>query len=290
MTIKKLFIGMTAAVMAASCMAISASAATKLTDYAHPDEADTEMNDKYYSVGAMGFYMNQTWKWNQGGWVGIDDEGKMVIEYKINKVLTDTTMEGKGTLGDMGVMICNLPEEESAYPMELKIPECRFVGEDGTEINFESITSKTEWEMDPEGGIRIHIRPTDEVDEATGEVTKKACPEVAGMDEEGKFNGGTLYVTLDFGPIGSEDKGGDSSTAAGDSSSSKADDSSSKADDSSKKDTASSTTSNPNSGSSSSAASDKADNTSPETGAVEDLMLASMAVAAAATVISKRRN
>ena len=30
------------------------------------------MNDSYYSIGAMGFYMGQDWTWNQGDWVGID--------------------------------------------------------------------------------------------------------------------------------------------------------------------------------------------------------------------------
>ena len=77
------------------------------------------MNDSYYSIGAMGFYMGQDWTWNQGDWVGIDDTGKITVEYKISKVVTDKTMSGKGTLGDMGVMVANLPD--GVYPVDVKI-------------------------------------------------------------------------------------------------------------------------------------------------------------------------
>ena len=103
MKIKKFVAGLSAAVLAATMMSVSVSAA-KLGDVVHPSEEDSKMNDSYYSIGAMGFYMGQDWTWNQGDWVGIDDTGKITVEYKISKVVTDKTMSGKGTLGDMGVI------------------------------------------------------------------------------------------------------------------------------------------------------------------------------------------
>lgn len=205
MKIKKFVAGLSAAVLAATMMSVSVSAA-KLGDVVHPSEEDSKMNDSYYSIGAMGFYMGQDWTWNQGDWVGIDDTGKITVEYKISKVVTDKTMSGKGTLGDMGVMVANLPD--GVYPVDVKISDAKFVAEDGTTTVFDSINSITSLDEDPEGGIRIHIRPTEEVDEETGEVTKKACPEVAGWEKEGAFNGGTLSMTLDFGVASAE--GGES--------------------------------------------------------------------------------
>ena len=204
MKIKRFVAGLSAAVLAATMMSVSVSAA-KLGDVVHPSEEDSKMNDSYYSIGAMGFYMGQDWTWNQGDWVGIDDAGKITVEYKISKVITDKTMSGKGTLGDMGVMVANLPD--GIYPVDVKISDAKFVAEDGTTTVFDSINSITSLDEDPEGGIRIHIRPTEEVDDETGEVTKKACPEVAGWEKEGAFNGGTLSMTLDFGVASAE--GGD---------------------------------------------------------------------------------
>lgn len=205
MMIKKFVAGLSAAVLAATMMSVSVSAA-KLGDVVHPSEEDSKMNDSYYSIGAMGFYMGQDWTWNQGDWVGIDDAGKITVEYKISKVITDKTMSGKGTLGDMGVMVANLPD--GVYPVDVKISDAKFVAEDGTTTVFDSLNSITSLDEDPEGGIRIHIRPTDEVNEETGEVTKKACPDVAGWEKEGAFNGGTLSMTLDFGVASAE--GGES--------------------------------------------------------------------------------
>ena len=209
MKIKKFVAGLSAAVLAATMMSLSVSAA-KLGDVVHPSEEDSKMNDSYYSIGAMGFYMGQDWTWNQGDWVGIDDAGKITVEYKISKVVTDKTMSGKGTLGDMGVMVANLPD--GVYPVDVKISDAKFVAEDGTTTVFDSINSITSLDEDPEGGIRIHIRPTEEVDEETGEVTKESRPEVAGWEKEGAFNGGTLSMTLDFGVASAE--GGDSKTDA----------------------------------------------------------------------------
>ena len=195
MKLRKIIVGMTAAALALS-MTVSASAATYLFDVAHPDENDKEMNDSYYSIGAMGFFMSQKWAWNQSEWIPIDDEGKINVEFSIGAPMADTTLSGKGTLGDMGIMLLNLPADD--YPYNIEITDAKFVAEDGTETVLDSVNSITEATLDPEGGFRIHIRPTDEVDEETGEVKKKACPEVAGWEEEGAFNGGVLSMTINL--------------------------------------------------------------------------------------------
>ncbi|WP_294408514.1 NPXTG-anchored protein [uncultured Ruminococcus sp.] len=286
MMIKKLAAGLSAAVLAATMMSVSVSAA-KLGDVVHPSEEDTKMNDSYYSIGAMGFYMGQDWSWNQGDWVGIDDTGKIAVEYKISAVIADKTMSGKGTLGDMGVMVANLPE--GIYPVDVKISDAKFVAEDGTTTVFDSLNSITSMDEDSEGGIRIHIRPTDEVDEETGEVTKKACSEVAGWEKEGAFNGGTLSMTLDFGVAAAE--GGESKTdtskaeSKSDTSSSKAETVTSKKDaDSSKADAGKTTAVN-------NASSKASDDTSksPETGATVGGTLAVIALAGTVVIISKKR-
>lgn len=286
MMIKKLAAGLSAAVLAATMMSVSVSAA-KLGDVVHPSEEDTKMNDSYYSIGAMGFYMGQDWSWNQGDWVGIDDTGKIAVEYKISAVIADKTMSGKGTLGDMGVMVANLPE--GIYPVDVKISDAKFVAEDGTTTVFDSLNSITSMDEDSEGGIRIHIRPTDEVNEETGEVTKKACPEVAGWEKEGAFNGGTLSMTLDFGVAAAE--GGESKTdtskaeSKSDTSSSKTETVTSKKDaDSSKADAGKTTAVN-------NASSKASDDTSksPETGATVGGTLAVIALAGTVVIISKKR-
>ena len=286
MKFKKLVAGLSAAVLAATMMSVSVSAA-KLGDVVHPSEEDTKMNDSYYSIGAMGFYMGQDWNWNQGDWVGIDDTGKIAVEYKISAVIADKTMSGKGTLGDMGVMVANLPE--GIYPVDVKISDAKFVAEDGTTTVFDSLNSITSMDEDSEGGIRIHIRPTDEVDEETGEVTKKACSEVAGWEKEGAFNGGTLSMTLDFGVAAAE--GGESKTdtskaeSKSDTSSSKAETVTSKKDaDSSKADAGKTTAVN-------NASSKASDDTSksPETGATVGGTLAVIALAGTVVIISKKR-
>lgn len=265
-------------------MSVSVSAA-KLGDVVHPSEEDSKMNDSYYSIGAMGFYMGQDWTWNQGDWVGIDDAGKITVEYKISKVVTDKTMSGKGTLGDMGVMVANLPD--GVYPVDVKISDAKFVAEDGTTTVFDSINSITSLDEDPEGGIRIHIRPTEEVDEETGEVTKESRPEVAGWEKEGAFNGGTLSMTLDFGVASAE--GGDSKTDAS-KADSKSDASSSKAD-TSKKDVSSSKADAGKTSAAAATSSKASDNTSKaaETGAAVGGALAVIALAGTAVIVAKRR-
>lgn len=285
MNFKKLAAGLSAAVLAATMMSVSVSAA-KLGDVVHPSEEDTKMNDSYYSIGAMGFYMGQDWSWNQGDWVGIDDTGKIAVEYKISAVIADKTMSGKGTLGDMGVMVANLPE--GIYPVDVKISDAKFVAEDGTTTVFDSLNSITSMDEDAEGGIRIHIRPTDEVDEETGEVTKKACPEVAGWEKEGAFNGGTLSMTLDFGVAAAEDGESKADTSKAES---KSDTSSSKTD-TSKIDASSSKADTSSKATVTAAASSKAsDDTSEaaETGAAVGGTLAVIALAGTAVIVAKRR-
>lgn len=284
MKFKKLAAGLSAAVLAATMMSFSVSAA-KLGDVVHPSEEDSKMNDSYYSIGAMGFYMGQDWTWNQGDWVGIDDTGKITVEYKISKVITDKTMSGKGTLGDMGVMVANLPD--GVYPVDVKISDAKFVAEDGTTTVFDSINSITSLDEDPEGGIRIHIRPTDEVDEKTGEVTKKACPDVAGWEKEGAFNGGTLSMTLDFGVAAAE--GGESKTDTS-KAEPKSDTSSSKAD-TSKKDVSSSKADTSKATVTAATSSKASDDTSKtaETGAAVGGTLAVIALAGTAVIVAKRR-
>ncbi|WP_295158207.1 hypothetical protein, partial [uncultured Ruminococcus sp.] len=237
MKAKRIIAGLSAAVMAATMMAVSASAATKIGDVVYPKGDETDPIEKaWYSLGAMGYFMNNDgkWAWNQGEWCGIDAEGVITVEYKISSILADKSMSDKGSLGEMGVMVCNVDQAfdaagvsyEEGYPVQLEIKEAKFVAEDGTETVFNDMLNITEMQRDPEGGIRFHIRPTDSIDEDTGDVKIAATPETEGWDEEGAFNGGTLYLTIDFGAPKAADE-------------SKADDSSktdSKADESSKAD------------------------------------------------------
>lgn len=309
---KKLFVGMTAAAIAASCMSINAFAATKLTDVVHPDENDAAMNDAYYAIGAMGYFMNNDgkWKWNNGDWCtwnADNNDGTITIEYKINKALTDTTMSDKGSLGEMGVMFSNLDKAfeaagvdvEAQYPLSVEVLDARFVAEDGTETTFNDLLGITEMPHDPEGDIRFHIRSTDRVDDTTGEVIAAATPEVEGWDQEGGFNGGTLYMTIGLGApaaAGEETSSAaaDDSSKKADDSSAKADDSSSKADDSSKKETSTTTTTTTTTttgagGGGSLASDNTAKAEQPETGAAEGLIFAGVALAAAGIVITKRK-
>ena len=300
MKAKRIFAGLSAAVIAATMMAVSASA-TKLSDVVYPSKTETDKNDGWYSVGAMGFYMSQKWKWNQSDWFGINDEGKIELSYKISEVLTDTTMEGKGTLGDMGVMILNLPED--SYPYDVTISDAKFVTNDGEEIILDSVNSITEATLDKEGGFRIHIRPVDEVDEETGEVTVPASPEVAGWDQEGAFKGGTLSMTIDFGaPAAKEESKAESaaeSKADDSKTESKADDSKtdSKAEDSKADSKASNTTTTgktttttTTTASASSAASDTTENNNSNTGAAAGTVFGLLALAGAGAVVSRKKN
>lgn len=205
MKLRKIFAGMAAATIAMT-MTLSASAATNLFDIVHPDESNEEINKAYYGIGAMGFFMNQTWKWNQSEWIPINDEGVIDFKYHIDEVMADTTMSGKGTLGDMGVMVCNLPEDN--YPYNVEITDAKFVTDDGDTIEFPRINSTTIAVKDAESGYRIHIRPTAEIDD-DGNVTKTPRSEVKGWDQEGAFKGGTLSMKINFNvdSISEEDDG-----------------------------------------------------------------------------------
>ncbi|MBQ9541474.1 NPXTG-anchored protein [Ruminococcus sp.] len=282
MKAKRIFAGLSAAVIAATMMAVSASA-TKLSDVVYPSKTETDKNDGWYSVGAMGFYMSQKWKWNQSDWFGINDEGKIELSYKISEVLTDTTMEGKGTLGDMGVMILNLPED--SYPYDVTISDAKFVTNDGEEIILDTVNSITEATLDKEGGFRIHIRPVDEVDKDSGEVTVPASPEVAGWDQEGAFKGGTLSMTIDFGaPAAKEESKADDSKTE-----SKADDSKTDSKASNTTTTGKTTTTTTTTASASSAASDTTENKNSNTGAAAGTIFGLLALAGAGAVVSRKK-
>ncbi|MBR1392602.1 MAG: hypothetical protein IJ561_02065 [Ruminococcus sp.] len=209
MKIKKIIAGM-AALMAAACMAVSASAVS-IYDYVDPDKEPADGEKGYYDIGAMAFYMSQEWKWNQGDWCGIDENGQITVEYSINEVLTDTTMEGKGTLGDMGIMILNLPEGH--YPYDMKVVEATFTPKEGDPITLQTALDLKGAYEDAESGSRIHLRPTDEVDDA-GNITKPAAPELAGMDQPGAFKGGTLKIVVDFKDAPEAPAAGDDTPAA----------------------------------------------------------------------------
>lgn len=194
---------MTAAALALT-MTVSASAATNLFDIMTPETEVAKGEKGFYDIGAIPFFMSQKWAWNQGDWVSITDEGTIKIEYSIGAPMADTTLSGKGTLGDMGIMLLNLPKD--GFPYNVKISDAKFTAEDGTVTELKSVNEIKVANLDPEGGFRIHIRPTDEVDKATGEVKKKACPEVAGWEEEGKFNGGVLSMTIDLNVESTEEE------------------------------------------------------------------------------------
>ncbi|MBQ8967007.1 NPXTG-anchored protein [Ruminococcus sp.] len=297
MNVKKIIAAMSAAALAGSMMAMTASA-TKLSDLVYPSETETDKNDGWYSVGAMGYYMSQQWKWNQGEWCGITDDGKIEISYSINEVLTDTTMEGKGTLGDMGVMVCNLPEE--GYPYDVTISDAKFVTNDGEEIVLDSVNAITLAEADKESGFRIHIRPTDEVDEETGEVTLAARPEVAGWDQEGAFKGGTLSMTIDFGAPAAaepesqaesqpESKADESKTESKDESKTESKEESKTESKAASSTAAKSATTASTTAASSAAADTTSDNTNQNTGAAAGTIFALMALGAAGAVAAKKR-
>lgn len=304
MKTKKILAVLSAAALAASCFAMTASAATKLTDVVYPTEEDAAMNDSYYKIGAMGFFMNGNWDdWCQSDWATIAADGTITLDYEINKVLADKKLDGTGSLGMMGIMVLNLPEDN--YPYEVSVVEATFTKDDGSVIELETAKAVTEATRHPESGWRIILRPLDDVDQETGEVKTAAAPELAGMDQPGGFEGGTLHIKVDFGTKGADDSSSasDSSSTADSSStsdSSSTTDSSSKSDSSSKADTSSTksttstaktttttTTTTTGTGSTASTASDA---TNPEAGAAAGVALAIGAVAASVIVVSKKRH
>ncbi|MCR5143112.1 MAG: NPXTG-anchored protein [Ruminococcus sp.] len=319
MKLKKIFAVLSATALAASCMAISASAATRLPDVCHPDENDAEMNDLYYGQGGMGFFMNNTWDaWNQGEWSGIDDDGIIDVSYHINAVLADKSMSGKGSLGMMGVMFPNLDKiGEEYYPFEVTVLEAEFTDEDGNVTQLDTVKEITEGNRHPEGGFRIIIRPTDDPDNPD----VKATPEVAGWDEEGAFNGGTLHIKVDFGKYEPESE--DSSEAANDSTTDESKSDESKTDKDSKTDDSNASGTDSNASSKSDSSSSKGGNgngggnggnggskggataaatsaedgeaksdatESSDTGAAQGVALAVIALAGAGIVVAKKKH
>ena len=153
MKLSKVFAALSAAALAASCLAITASA-TKLTDVVYPTEDDATINDGYYKIGAMGFFMNGEWAdWCESDWAGIADDGTITLDYEINKVLADKKLDGTGSLGMMGIMVLNLPEEN--YPYEVTVSEATFTKDDGTVIELETAKAVTEATRHPESGWRV---------------------------------------------------------------------------------------------------------------------------------------
>jgi len=204
MKMRKIFAGMTAIALAAACFSMTASA-TKLSDVVYPSETDSEKNDAWYSICAIGFYMNGGWTgWNQYDDIGnIDENGILEASFDISEGLTFGATDADGnnhdnTLGMMGFMICNLPND--SYPYDVEILEADFTPKDGSTIELDSIKSITELDVFPEKkdsdvkDARIVVRPTPD---DTNDVA--ACSEIEGTDQAGNFKGGTLHIKIDFG-------------------------------------------------------------------------------------------
>ena len=261
MKLKKIFAVLSATALAASCMAISASAATRLPDVCHPDEENTDMNDAYYSICAIGFYMNNGWTgWNQFDDIGnIDEDGILEASFDISEGLTFGGEQESGnqdnTLGMMGFMICNLPEE---YPYEINILEADFTPKDGSTIDLASVKNMTELDVFPEKkdadvkDARIVIRATP--DDANNVA---ATPEVEGMDQSGNFKGGKLHIKIDFGKYEPESE---DSTEANDSTTDESKSDESKSDKDSKTDDSNASGTDSNASSKSDSSSSKGGN------------------------------
>lgn len=217
MKMRKIFAGMAAAAISMT-MVLNASAATYLFDKVQPDMEVAEGEKGFYDIGAMPFFMSQKWNWNQGDWVSITEEGIIDVSYEIDEAKADTTLSGKGTLGDMGIMIMNLPDD--GYPYNVEVLEANYTTEDGEVIEFERIKQMNVLVPDSETGSRIHIRPQSELDDdGNPKAGKIARPEVAGWEEEGGFKAGTLHIklNLDVKEIsGEEDTGDDAIVDSGD--------------------------------------------------------------------------
>ena len=220
MKLRKIIAGLSAAAIAASCFAMTsmtASAANKVSDYVYPSETDTEKNDGWYSICAIGFFMNNGWTgWNQYDDLGnIDENGILEATFDISEGLTfggkgDDGTDHDNTLGMMGIMICNLPEEN--FPYEVKVLEADFTPKGGDKIELDSFKDLTELVAFPETGsdARLIVRATpDEKNDIA------ASPEAEGMDQAGGFKGGTLHFKLDFGapPAPADESKADSSKA-----------------------------------------------------------------------------
>lgn len=184
MKIRRIFAGLAAAAIAAT-MTVTASA------------KDLYAGDVPDNIGGMGFFMSRQsdpWQWNASDWVGLAEDGTITLEYSINEILADKTASGQGTLGEMGLMICNLPEE--GYPYNMKVLEATFTPKGGDPIELKSVLDIKGGYKDYEADCRIRIRPDDTIKD--GLIVTKATPEVAGMDQPGNFKGGVLKIKVSF--------------------------------------------------------------------------------------------
>ncbi len=206
MKIKRFLAGMAAGVLAAAAMAVSVSAAsTKLGDVLDPNAEVAEGEDNpFYKVGGMTFFMNgsfDSWNDNSGTWFGIDEEGTIEAEYKISKAIADPNIDGTGSLGMMGLMICNLPEDK--FPYLVNVKEVSFTDADGKVTDLDSIEGLREFDNYVDQGkasntARIIIRPqVEKTADETG-INTHVTKEVVGWDEPGKFEGGTLKIVVNL--------------------------------------------------------------------------------------------
>ncbi|MBQ8377716.1 MAG: NPXTG-anchored protein [Oscillospiraceae bacterium] len=182
MKFRKIFAALAAATMAIT-MTVSASA-ENLSEVMKPED------EGYYSIGAMGYFMSQEYNWNQGDWAGIDADGKISMTYNINEVFAGPI--GSGTLGEMGIMVCNLPAD---VELEVAVLSATFTPKGSDEaIDLTSILNgRTLIHPTGEEAPRFYVRPL--ADEETGKV---ATPEVEGWDVAGAFKGGELKIELSF--------------------------------------------------------------------------------------------
>lgn len=212
MKTKRILAALLSAIIAAA-FATTASA-IRLTEVVYPSEKDPVKNDAYYALSASGYYINGFGKSYQGEEIGIDSDGMISVEFKIDAFLPDPSMSGKGSLEEMGIIIHNVDRAfyaagfdlDVGYPVEMHVADAKYVDDDGNETVFNDMLNITEMQRDPEGDVAFRIRPTDKTDEGTGDVLVSATREVTGWDQEGAFNGGTLYFTVELGsPAKDED-------------------------------------------------------------------------------------
>ena len=190
---KRLLAALTSAALGLSALTMGASA-VDLFDVVDPDEDEST----YWDIYATGYYMPLDWSWNESDPYAITDEGKIELEFEITEEMTDPDYEGKGALGEMGVVIYNLPEGCAIDAEVTKAAFLPYEAED--EIELKSVEGKRQFECNTDLGANpsIFMRPTDRYDEETEELLYEALPELKGMEEEGSFRGGWLRVVIDF--------------------------------------------------------------------------------------------
>lgn len=184
MKLKRIFGALAATAMAVS-MVMSASA-EKLSEVITPED------EGYYSIGGMGYFMSQEWQWNQGEWIGISEDGKMSLSYEVNEIFAGPI--GSGTLGEIGLMICNLPADVTTY--EVAVTKAVFTPKGGEAIELPSILNTYTIDTS-KGDGRLYLRPVEEEDSETS-LNHIATPEAAGWEVPGAFKGGLLEIEVSF--------------------------------------------------------------------------------------------